>query len=160
MKQFNTTGLCISSEHYMVDLAERVEEIRKLVDEGKHFTISRPRQYGKTTVLTALASLLSDQYDVISIDFQDITYADFENENEFTKGLSQLLCDMRDNMDIPISNQYFTQFHDLACRSDRVELNDLFRAFDKWCKENQKLIVLIIDEVDTATNNQIGRAHV
>ncbi|MBR1709141.1 MAG: AAA family ATPase [Clostridia bacterium] len=155
MKQFNTTGLCISSEHYMVDLAERVEEIRKLVDEGKHFTISRPRQYGKTTVLTALASLLSDQYDVISIDFQDITYADFENENEFTKGLSQLLCDMRDNMDIPISNQYFTQFHDLACRSDRVELNDLFRAFDKWCKENQKPIVLIIDEVDTATNNQV-----
>ncbi|MBR1708450.1 MAG: AAA family ATPase [Clostridia bacterium] len=155
MKQFNTTGLCISSEHYMVDLSERVKEIKKLVDEGKYSTISRPRQYGKTTTLTALNALLSDQYDVISIDFQDVTYADFENENEFTKGLSQLLCDTRDNMDIPISDQYYAQFHDLTCRSDRVKLNDLFRIFDKWCKENQKLIVLIIDEVDTATNNQV-----
>ena len=155
MKSFNTTAVCIPSKHYMVDLSDRVKEIKKLVDDGKYFTINRARQYGKTTTLTALDSALSDQYDVISIDFQDVTDADFENENEFTKGLSQMLCDTRDSMDIPISDKYYEQFENLANISEKVKLNDIFRIFDRWCKENQKLIVLIIDEVDTATNNQV-----
>ena len=34
MKQFNTTAVCVPSKHYMVDLAERVKEIKKLVDAG------------------------------------------------------------------------------------------------------------------------------
>ena len=38
MKEFNTTGVCISSKHYMVDISGHVEEIRKLVDAGKYFT--------------------------------------------------------------------------------------------------------------------------
>ena len=155
MKSFNTTAVCIPSKHYMVDLSERVKEIKKLVDDGKYFTINRARQYGKTTTLTALDSALSNQYDVISIDFQDVTNADFENENEFTKGLSQMLCDTRDSMDIPVPDKYYEQLEDLANKSEKVKLNELFRIFDRWCKENRKLIVLIIDEVDTAVNNQV-----
>ncbi len=54
MKQFNTTAVCTPEKHYMVDLSERVQEIKKLVDEGKYLTINRARQYGKTTTLTAL----------------------------------------------------------------------------------------------------------
>ena len=155
MKSFNTTAVCIPSKHYMVDLSDRVKEIKKLVDDGKYFTINRARQYGKTTTLTALDSALSNQYDVISIDFQDVTDANFENENEFTKGLSQILCDTRDSMDIPIPDKYYDQFEELANKSEKVKLNDIFRIFDRWCKENQRLIVLIIDEIDTATNNQV-----
>ena len=44
MKKFNTTAVCIPSEHYMVNLSERVKEIKQLVDEGKYFTINRARQ--------------------------------------------------------------------------------------------------------------------
>jgi len=29
MKEFNTTGVCISTKHYMVDLTGQVREIRK-----------------------------------------------------------------------------------------------------------------------------------
>ena len=155
MKTFNTTAVCIPSKHYMVDLSERVREIKELVDDGKYFTINRARQYGKTTTLTALDMALSAEYDVISIDFQDVTDADFENENEFTKGLSQMLCDTKDSMDIPIPNKYYNQFQELSDKKEKTKLNDLFRIFDRWCKENQKNIVLIIDEVDTATNNQV-----
>ena len=151
----NTEAVCIPSKHYMVDLSERVKEIKKLVDAGKYFTINRARQYGKTTTLTALDSALAGQYDVISIDFQDITDADFENESEYTKGLSQMLCDTRDSIDIPIPDKCYDQLQDLAEKNENVKLNDVFRIFDRWCKENRKPIVLIIDEVDTATNNQV-----
>ena len=155
MKSFNTTAVCIPSKHYMVDLSERVNEIKKLVDDGKYFTINRARQYGKTTTLNLLDLVLSEQYDVISIDFQDITYSDFENESEFTKGFSLMLCDTRDSMDIPIPDKYYDQLQELANQGESAKLNDIFRIFDRWCKENQKRIVLIIDEIDTATNNQV-----
>ena len=155
MKKFNTTAVCIPSKHYMVDLSKRVAEIKKMVDAGEYFTINRARQYGKTTTLSALEASLADWYDVISLDFQDVTDADFENENEFTKGLAQILCDTRDSMEIPIVNKYYTIFQELAEKNEKVKLNDIFRIFDRWCKENHKPIVLIIDEVDTATNNQV-----
>ena len=59
MKRFNTTAVCIPSKHYMVDLSERVREIKKLVDAGKYFTINRARQYGKTTPLHGESLLLT-----------------------------------------------------------------------------------------------------
>ena len=155
MKAFNTTAVCVPSKHYMVDLSERVKAIKQMVDAGKYFTINRARQYGKTTTIIALGFALSDQYDVISIDFQDVTTADFENENEFTRGLAQLLCDTRDNIEIPVPDRIYEQLQNLAGNSEKVKLNDLFRLFDRWCRENQKPIVLIIDEVDRATNNQV-----
>ena len=62
MKEFNTTAICIPSKHYMVDLTEKVIEIKKLVDAGKYFTINRARQHGKTTTLTALGKHLSNEY--------------------------------------------------------------------------------------------------
>jgi hypothetical protein len=58
-------------------------------------------------------------------------------------------------MEIPISDKYYGLFQELAGRNEKVKLNDIFRIFDKWCKENPKQIILIIDEVDTATNNQV-----
>lgn len=68
----------------MVDLCERLEQIRELIDEGAYFTINRARQYGKTTTLTALAKALEDDYLVISLDFQALGSASFKNENIFS----------------------------------------------------------------------------
>ena len=57
-KIFNTTGVCLPEKHYMVDLTSRLEKIKKLVDNGDYFVINRARQYGKTTILRALAQFL------------------------------------------------------------------------------------------------------
>ena len=81
MKQFNTTAVCIPSKHYMVDLSERVKEIKKLVDAGKYFTINRARQYGKTTTLSALRKALEKTYDVASISFEKKTRQDLPQKN-------------------------------------------------------------------------------
>lgn len=34
-------------------------------------------------------------------------------------------------------------------------LGILFECFSRWCEESKKAIILIIDEVDSATNNQV-----
>ena len=50
-KSFNIDGICYPDEHYMVNLEERLREIKKFVDGQKYFVINRARQYGKTTRL-------------------------------------------------------------------------------------------------------------
>ena len=82
-KVFNTTGLCVPEAHYMVNIDERLKEIRKLVDDGKYFTISKALQYGKTTTLMALSRFLQKDYYVVLIDFQTFGSVDFETEKKF-----------------------------------------------------------------------------
>ena len=50
-KYFNTTAICRPKEHYMVDITEKLKQIKRMVDAGQYFTINRARQYGKTTTL-------------------------------------------------------------------------------------------------------------
>jgi predicted AAA+ superfamily ATPase len=42
-----------------------------LAERSKYFTINRPRQYGKTTTLSLLESLLADEYFVIDMSFEE-----------------------------------------------------------------------------------------
>ena len=93
MKVFNTTAVCIPEKHYMVDLSERVKEIKKLVDAGKYFTINRARQYGKTTTIDALYKVLIAENVVISLDFQDIEDGSFKNGGEFSKAIARIILD-------------------------------------------------------------------
>lgn len=54
MKKFNTTGVCIPEKHYMADVSKKIKEIKRMVESGKYFTINKPRQSGKTTILYLL----------------------------------------------------------------------------------------------------------
>ena len=69
-RSFNVTGSCNPVRHYMVDIQDKLQQIKTLVDDGAYFTINRARQFGKTTTLMALAEYLKDEYTVISLDFQ------------------------------------------------------------------------------------------
>ncbi len=68
-RTFNITADCKPSLHYMVDITDRLEQIKKMIDAGQYFTINRARQYGKTTTLRALAKYLVQDYVVVSLDF-------------------------------------------------------------------------------------------
>lgn len=153
MKVFNTTAVCIPEKHYMVDLSSRVQEIKKLVDAGKYFTINRARQYGKTTTLTALANTLSEQYVTISTSFEGIGKDGFENESTFVKEFCRLLRrEFKREVYIP---ETIRKNVDELFRFDSNKLGDLFDVLLDWCEESEKQVVLIIDEVDSATNNQV-----
>ena len=156
LKVFNTTAVCIPEKHYMVDISERVKDIKKLVDAGKYFTINRARQYGKTTTIDALYRVLQDQYIVISLDFQDIEDGSFINGGEFSKAFARILLDASEFDELVIPENIKDKFQALIDRKTmEVKMDDLFRVFRNWFKEAMKPIVLIIDEVDTATNNQV-----
>ena len=82
MKRFNTAGTCRPNEHYMVDITERLEIIRKMVANGEYFCINRGRQYGKTTTLEAISNHFSDEYCIFQISFEGISDSTFADEEK------------------------------------------------------------------------------
>ena len=59
-RRFNTAGPCNPRDHYMVPVERRLPEMRKLVEAGAYFVLHAPRQTGKTTLLRALATELTE----------------------------------------------------------------------------------------------------
>ncbi|MCD8134387.1 MAG: ATP-binding protein [Clostridiales bacterium] len=151
-KIFNVNGACSPEKHYMVNLTTRLKAIKKMVDDGAYFTITRARQFGKTTTLNALADYLERDYEVISLDFQTMGALSFESEESFVAAFSGELLDSVDRFPNGIEEQ-FLAFVDGTARIN--SLNALFRVIKVWCSKLEKAPVLIIDEVDTATNNQV-----
>lgn len=150
-REFNVTGSCNPKQHYMVNLDSRLAQIKNYVERGRYFIINRGRQYGKTTTLEALEDYLSDEYTVVNLDFQGMSAADFENESTFVKAFArELWIACRSGMSRDIQGQIKA----MRLSTDYV-LADLFVSISEWCAEASKPIVLIIDEVDSASNNQV-----
>ena len=104
-REFNTTAVCIPSKHYMVDISEKVEKIKELVDSGKYFTINRARQYGKTTTLYALKKRLENEYTVLSLDFQSIGADAFKSEATFSQAMVRIIIDCYEFENIRIDEE-------------------------------------------------------
>lgn len=157
-RYFNTTGACNPQRHYMVNIEERLKEIKKLVDAGEYFTINRARQYGKTTTLKALAEYLKEAYVVISLDFQMLGNADFADENTFSLAFSDYLLrtiENRRNPVVGLNEDVLRELDSSVKRNSSFPLRKLFACLSDLCDTAEKPIVLIIDEVDSATNNQV-----
>lgn len=157
---FNTTGICSPDKHYMINLEQRLAQVAHLVDEGKYFTINRARQYGKTTTLHALTEYLQPSYFVVSMDFQmQMSNAKFKNENTFSLAFARaFVTSFSNNPDckLPAFQDAIKTFSEsFNGTTECYELVELFQALSNLCRSLPKKIILMIDEVDTATNNQV-----
>ena len=155
MKTFNTAGTCRPNEHYMVDITERVEIIRKMVAKGDYFCINRGRQFGKTTTLKAISNTLSNEYCIFSISFEAVEDACFKDENHlYAKFISILARSFMwtplEGLDSAVAEMIveYSKNHKTECPSDDLEF-----LISSICHQNSKPIVLLIDEVDQAGNH-------
>lgn len=159
MKKFNTTAVCIPSKHYMVDISERVRDIEKLVDDGRYFTINRARQYGKTTTLSILEKKLAGDYYVVSMDFQDYGEDTFRNTDSFCRDFSNDFASLLEEKIDKNNKQLERAVQSLIGAAENLDaelrLFTMFRGLKKIWDNSDKSIVLFIDEVDSATNNQL-----
>lgn len=154
-KIFNTSAVCRPEIHYMVDLSDRLEQIKKMVDRGDYFTINRARQYGKTTMLRALGSFLAENYVVVSLDFQMMSQSDFEKESSFSEAFAREVLEEIANIE-EVSVEIITRLQRLADgKKGKGRLAELFQCLNAWCGQSKKPIVMLIDEVDSAQNNQV-----
>lgn len=159
-KVFNTIADCKQNRHYMVNLDSRLAQIKEYIDRGEYFTINRARQYGKTTILRALREYLKDPYYVISMEFQmQMSSAKFRSENIFARAFAKafvhiiqsLLIDAPENMKKAVE-MLRTSVQE---QGEELELVELFQYLSHICREADKPLVLMIDEADSAVNNQV-----
>ena len=150
-KKFNITGICRPAKHYMADVAEKLAQTLEMVHQGEYFIINRPRQYGKTTTLYTIADRLrkTGDYIVFNISFEGIGDDIFKEEAVFSKGFMEILA-----------NYAKHQIPDLAVWLNEASKNIstfkmLSEAITNLAHQTDKEIVVLIDEVDKSSNNQL-----
>ncbi len=152
---FNITGSCFPELHYMVDITDRLAEIKEMVRKGDYFIINRGRQYGKTTTLRALEGYLSDEYYVAGMDFQrQMSAAKFKDEYTFSSAFARAFITSfkRNNCSEQALNALETLKQSITPEYDLVEL---FNNISEFCGAIDKPVVLLIDEVDQPSTNQV-----
>lgn len=158
-KKFNTTGLCVPEKHYMADISEHLYRMKEYVDEGNYFSVYCARQYGKTTTLHALSRYLEKEYLVISLDFQALGNASFQNENIFSLTFAEYflrelqLTDCEDSLQL--NEQCGLLKAAIQSKDGKFVLFHLFGHLASICRTAPRPVVLMIDEIDGASNNQV-----
>lgn len=150
-KKFNDTGPCIPEQHFMADISAKLAQIVALVEEGAYFTINRPRQYGKTTSIHGLFLALNEKTDYLSIklSFEGIGDAVFENEAVFCQSFV-------DDLAYRLRNSHPDHATFLQKEMKSVgSFRRLSRTISDFVQFSGKKIVVIIDEIDKASNNQL-----
>lgn len=150
-KRFNVTGVCIPEKHYMVDLTEKVNAVvDQYVSQGAYFTVNRARQFGKTTLLNALEGRLRGEYVVLSISLEaaDDYFADM---GVFVNGI---VMDIAEEL-----RRNGVQERVVRAWEQRIDgdypLKALGGRISSLCTQIRQGVVLMIDEADKSSDNQI-----
>ncbi|MDX2306531.1 MAG: AAA-like domain-containing protein [Microscillaceae bacterium] len=150
-KYFNDTGVCIPEEHFMVDISAKISQILALIERGSYFTMNRPRQYGKTTMSFEIFDFLhkNPEYLPIKISFEGIGDSIFEDEQRFSSGFLEIIAKRLKHTN-PESVSFFEE--NAAKTTGLKALSGMISTF---IKTQDRKVVLMIDEVDKSSNNQL-----
>ena len=150
-KEFNVTGTCFPDKHYMADVSTKFDVAINLAKKGKYFAINRPRQYGKTTMLYMLSDVLrqSGDYIVFNTSFEGIGDAIFNDEPTFASGFVRVLG--------RYATAYAPHLADwIKGQSEKIDSLELVSDFiTELVNKADKKVILLIDEVDKSSNNQL-----
>ena len=151
-KRFNVTGTCFPQKHYMADISAKFKIVSEMIEYGDYFAINRPRQYGKTTMLQTITQALmqSKEWLVFNISFEGIDSATGAEAGSFCQAFLEFLAKrMRDQEETEL-----VAF--LEKKSKEVKtLKELSNCITELVKKANRKTVLLIDEVDKSSNNQL-----
>ena len=155
-REFNTEGQCESDFHYMVKLDERIKNIKEqYIDKRKYIVMNKGRQYGKTTTLMALVEYLKNDYVVLLMDFQEIGTAEYKDEAAFTNAFAQIFIETFAQIKVEKKEELLQEVTAFAENPENGTLRKLFICLSAVCAKSPKPLVLLIDEADSAANNQV-----
>ena len=150
-KKFNTSVTCDPKKHYMVDTTAKMKVFESLIDEGNYFTITRARQFGKSTTLNWIYDNLSDRYLVIPTSFEIFSDNDWVNVSTFCR----YFCTKIIKASRKLKNEILRQYWESVKQLEDIDFDILSEKITDFCEESDKKIVLLIDEVDKASNNEV-----
>ena len=150
-KYFNTSVTCDPRLHYMVDTTEKMKVFEHLIDTKMYFTISRARQFGKSTSLNWILWNMSDRYLVVPASFELYSQNDWIDDEAFVK----YFCTKLINAFKIIKDDKSVSFWETVKTTKKNDYNILSQKITEYCHSIGKKVVLMIDEVDKASNNEV-----
>ena len=149
---FNTTGTCIPARHFVADIFGKVEQVMEMIARGDYFTIKRPHQYGKTTLIYHLSQAMKKDKDYLALDvsFEGIGSSTYESADRFIPAFLELLIMRLRFMDDETDTTAL-----LEKNRDIRDFNELNRFITEFTGNTSRKVVLMIDEVDKSGNNQL-----
>ena len=151
-KYFNVTGNCNPQRHYMVDVSRKFEQVMDLIEQGEYFAINRPRQYGKTTMLSLVARELRQYKNEVVLSrmsFAGVGDTIFDNEASFSPRFVGMLARSLDMFHPEIAEHIRSTAHNV------VDLDTLSIFITGFVRKVNLDVILLIDEVDKSSNNQL-----
>ncbi|MDR1558964.1 MAG: ATP-binding protein [Clostridiales bacterium] len=145
-KKFNVTGLCNPKLHYMVDTSEKINIIiRSYINQGAYFTLNRARQYGKTTTLSFLERELEKDNIVIRMSF--------EGKSEYFASSEIFAGAIRKHIINSVKSKHkrLSMIWDTPV-DQNFPMSYLQERITEFCESSDKNVVLMIDEVDHASD--------
>lgn len=151
-KKFNVTGNCNPEKHYMVDISNKFRQVMELISEGEYFIINRPRQYGKTTMLNMLAQAMCkqpDKYILARLSFEGLDDRNFE--------ASEFFCPEFARRFIKSLKVFYPEIiNEAEVLSEKVRNMDSLSEFiTQFVTQSKREVVVLIDEIDKASDNQL-----
>ena len=126
-----------------------------MVDKGQYFCINRGRKYGKTTTLNALKGALANDYEIYSLSFEGLDIASYETDTSLAYAMLELFSIYARRKDCQVSEQVQTivkgAINDYK-NARSINLTELSMLIADMCEAALSPLVLIIDEVDQASN--------
>ncbi|WP_133511795.1 AAA family ATPase [Candidatus Thiosymbion oneisti] len=154
MKTFNTAGPTRPDEHYRVPPLSRwdMDEIRRLIREKRYFVLHAPRQTGKTSCLLALMAQLNaeEDYRALYVNLEPAQAA----RGDVAAGMRTIVSSVAEDARRYLGDQRPRAWVDETLH-EFGPYGALRGLLSRWSEENDRPIVLLLDEVDSLVGDTL-----
>nr|VFK80121.1 MAG: AAA-like domain-containing protein [Candidatus Kentron sp. SD] len=154
MKTFNTAGPVKSDKHYCIPPLSRwnTDEINRLIGDERYFVLHAPRQTGKTSCLLALMAKLNGEANQTAL-YVNLEPAQAARGN-VEAGMRAILSGVTRAASRYLGEERPQDWADEIFR--RAGPYDALQSLlSRWSRENDRPIVLLLDEVDTLVGDTL-----
>ncbi|SHF28623.1 Type II secretory pathway, component ExeA (predicted ATPase), partial [Marinitoga hydrogenitolerans DSM 16785] len=143
MRRFCTSGPVDKKTCYYVERPDVMKEALDHIENWRYFTVSAPRQTGKTTLLNDIVEKTKEKYLPIFISFED--YDGLENEKEFIEVFLEDIIKKLKNQNIKIGIK----------KEEYKNVREINKIIDEIHEATKKEVVLMIDEFEKFDNEKL-----
>ena len=151
---FNTTGPVFPARHYSIPPLERfdLDEVLRLIRDERYFVLHAPRQTGKTSALLALRDLLNEDgaHRCVYVNVE----AGQTARGDVAAGMRTVLSEISEEAPIALGDGFLDETWErtLARAGPHGALRQALR---RWCMNDPKPLVLLIDEIDALVGDTL-----
>lgn len=98
---------------------------------------------------------MKNDHIILSMDFQEIGSEEFRSEKAFSYAFSKMLLRVFDGIQIENKEEMVKPVIHFVEETREGTLRELFVRLSNICEKSPKPVILMIDEVDSAANNQV-----